>query len=192
MTIGKKHPTLPSMEHYSDCPCHANCPNGCIDCPNSICQGSTTTKDQSTTIVTTTTSTSVTRSSTTPLDTTTSSTTSISTTESTITGTTLSSTTKDNPDIGKSILVLGNEDFLEPKDPFTMNLQGLSTQELYWYLDRIFEGDVEFDISFTYGDATATYRSCGATLNGEFLVIGGGNDKKQVNNSKSRHKLSIF
>ena len=31
-----------------------------------------------------------------------------------------------------------------------------------------------------YGDATATYRSCGATLNGEFMVIGGGSDKKQV------------
>ena len=58
----------------------------------------------------------------------------------------------------------------------------------FWILTNpndIFEGNVDFGISFTYGEGTATYRSCGATLNGEFIMIGGGSDKTQV---KSQNK----
>ena len=47
------------------------------------------------------------------------------------------------------------------------------------------QGNVDFDLSFAYGEGAATYRSCGANLNGEFVIIGGGSDKTQVNYRKN-------
>ena len=83
---------------------------------------------------------------------------------------------------------MGNEDFLEPQDPFTMDLEGnfqhLVAQKMD-FTNYSLQGNVDFDLSFAYGEGTATYRSCGANLNGEFVIIGGGSDKTQVNHHKN-------
>ena len=83
---------------------------------------------------------------------------------------------------------MGNEDFLEPKDPFTMDLEGNFQHLVTRKMDlthHVPQGNVDFDLSFAYGEGTATYRSCGANLNGEFVIIGGGSDKTQVNHRKN-------
>ena len=43
-----------------------------------------------------------------------------------------------------------------------------------------FEGNVENDLQFNYGENTETYDSCGATLNGQLWIIGGWNERNQV------------
>ena len=42
-------------------------------------------------------------------------------------------------------------------------------------------GNIDDDTIFTYGADTEVYKSCAATLNNEFWVIGGWNKKRQVN-----------
>ena len=41
-------------------------------------------------------------------------------------------------------------------------------------------GNVEKNLKFNFGKSTEVYYSCGATLNGQFWIIGGKNEKKQV------------
>ena len=43
-----------------------------------------------------------------------------------------------------------------------------------------FEGNVDEDTVFTFDEDTEVYASCAATLNDEFWVIGGKNQKRQV------------
>ena len=38
------------------------------------------------------------------------------------------------------------------------------------------------DINLNFDAGTEVYASCGATLNGQFIIIGGSNEKRQVNN----------
>lgn len=43
----------------------------------------------------------------------------------------------------------------------------------------------DYDISFTYDANTEVHGSCAASLNGEMFVLGGFNQKRQVNIKKS-------
>ena len=38
------------------------------------------------------------------------------------------------------------------------------------------------DINLNFDEGTDIGESCGATLNGKFIIIGGWNEKRQVNN----------
>ena len=45
------------------------------------------------------------------------------------------------------------------------------------------------DINLNFDADTTTFNSCGATLNGQFIIIGGGHAKRQVRNiEKIIHK----
>ena len=50
-------------------------------------------------------------------------------------------------------------------------------------------GNLDDDLTFRYGDNTQTDGSCGATLNGQFWIIGGRNEKRQV--KYSNHSFRI-
>ena len=41
-----------------------------------------------------------------------------------------------------------------------------------------FDGETNYNLNFKFGDKTVVYRSCAATLNGEFWIFGG--PKRQV------------
>ena len=43
-----------------------------------------------------------------------------------------------------------------------------------------FDGEVDNDINFVYEEGTEVYISCGVTLNGEFWIFGGANNRRQV------------
>ena len=43
-----------------------------------------------------------------------------------------------------------------------------------------FDGTVDADTRFEYGENTESYHSCGATINGEFWVFGGKDFNRQV------------
>ena len=45
---------------------------------------------------------------------------------------------------------------------------------------KYFEGNVEQNLKLNFGKSTEAYGSCGATLNGQFWIIGGVNEKRQV------------
>ena len=45
-----------------------------------------------------------------------------------------------------------------------------------------FIGNVNRDINLNFDAGTGVYGSCGATLNGQFIIIGGWNEKRQVRN----------
>ena len=47
---------------------------------------------------------------------------------------------------------------------------------------KYFKGDVNRDINLNFDAGTEVQYSCGATLNGQFIIIGGENEKRQVNN----------
>ena len=42
-------------------------------------------------------------------------------------------------------------------------------------------GEVDDDINFAYDTNTEVYESCAAALNGKMFVLGGWNQRKQVN-----------
>ena len=45
---------------------------------------------------------------------------------------------------------------------------------------KYFEGNVEQNLKLNFGKSTVANWSCGATLNGQFWIIGGGNEQRQV------------
>ena len=45
-----------------------------------------------------------------------------------------------------------------------------------------FIGNVNRDINLNFDAETEVYASCGATLNGQFIIIGGYNEERQVRN----------
>ena len=45
---------------------------------------------------------------------------------------------------------------------------------------KYFKGNVKKNLKLNFGKSTEAYRSCGATLNGQFWIIGGYNEKRQV------------
>ena len=47
-----------------------------------------------------------------------------------------------------------------------------------------FIGNVNRDINLNFDAETEVFYSCGATLNGQFIIIGGWNEKRQVRNSQ--------
>ena len=47
-----------------------------------------------------------------------------------------------------------------------------------------FIGNVNRDINLNFDAGTGVYGSCGATLNGQFMIIGGLNEKRQVRNNQ--------
>ena len=49
-------------------------------------------------------------------------------------------------------------------------------------------GEVDDDINFNYDTDTEVRGSCAASLNGKMFVLGGWNQKQQVN-IKQRHKI---
>ena len=50
--------------------------------------------------------------------------------------------------------------------------------EIMTYLSS---GEVDDDINFAYDTNTEVYESCAAALNGKMFVLGGWNQRKQVN-----------
>ena len=52
-------------------------------------------------------------------------------------------------------------------------------------------GEVDDDINFTYEDNTQVYRSCAASLNDEMWVLGGNNQRRQVNPKLLDKRLDI-
>ena len=54
----------------------------------------------------------------------------------------------------------------------------------------MFLGNVN-EIEFNYGDDTQTDGSCGASLNGQFWVLGGYSERRQVRYSKNQRKSSL-
>ena len=50
----------------------------------------------------------------------------------------------------------------------------------YSLIDFYVLGNVDDDIVFTYETDTEVFKSCAATLNGEFWVLGGYNQRRQV------------
>ena len=51
-----------------------------------------------------------------------------------------------------------------------------------------FDGETNYNINFKFGENTVVYRSCAATLNGEFWVFGG--PKRQVRHYRSSDSTS--
>ena len=57
---------------------------------------------------------------------------------------------------------------------------------------KIFQGDVNRDINLNFDAETSVYGSCGATLNGQFIIIGGRNEKRQVNNKINSNIINLI
>ena len=64
--------------------------------------------------------------------------------------------------VAKSVLVFSNHDFSNVPNVIS------------------FDGTVDADLDFEIGENTQFLYSCGATLNGEFWVFGGNDNKRQV------------
>ena len=47
-------------------------------------------------------------------------------------------------------------------------------------ISKYLKGNVEKNLKLNFGKSTEAYWSCGATLNGQFWIIGGVNEKRQV------------
>ena len=60
----------------------------------------------------------------------------------------------------------------------------INLKSLYYILKVYFKGNVNRDINLNFDAETEVYKSCGATLNGQFIIIGGSNEKRQVRNSQ--------
>ena len=58
---------------------------------------------------------------------------------------------------------------------YSLDLRVLNIWCLFIHL-----GNVLNDLKLNFEERTKVYASCGATLNGQHWIIGGGNDKRQV------------
>ena len=63
--------------------------------------------------------------------------------------------------------------------------------ESYSLIDFSVQGNVDDDIVFTYETDTEVFKSCAATLNGEFWVLGGYYQKRQVILKLSKTQFQI-
>ena len=90
-------------------------------------------------------------------------------TTSSVTNPTMPSTTV-APEEPAAVLVLNN--FNKNNKPMVIGFDG---KKVAFFISnyKIILGKVNDDIDFTYGEETATYYGCGATLRGEFWYFGG-------------------
>ena len=59
------------------------------------------------------------------------------------------------------------------------NFEGISKGIIIFFI-----GNVNRAINLNFDAGTEVYGSCGATLNGQFMIIGGLNEKRQVRNNQ--------
>ena len=61
------------------------------------------------------------------------------------------------------------------------NFEGISKGIIIYFI-----GDINRAINLNFDAETEVHGSCGATLNGQFIIIGGENEKRQVRNGMKK------
>ena len=79
---------------------------------------------------------------------------------------------------GKAVLVLST--YYSSNKPMIVDFEGKFRDFCFRAIFFIFEGNINEDLAFEYGDGTEASYGCGVTFQNEFWYFGGNSYKRQV------------